>query len=133
MEQIVRRLPMKHEKPLVIMPNAGYPQYVRNRVRFADNTDYFVLKMADLAAFGADIIGGCCGTNPKYIQKMAEHIDRHATRPHASETVGIRRVLRLVQHAAGLSGRIGGWSSAESRATQLSLLAPLNANDGHHR
>jgi 5-methyltetrahydrofolate--homocysteine methyltransferase len=25
-----------------------------------------------MAKNGANIIGGCCGTNPEYIQKMAE-------------------------------------------------------------
>ena len=125
MEQIVRRLPMKHEKPLVIMPNAGYPQYVRNRVRFADNTDYFVLKMADLAAFGADIIGGCCGTNPKYIQKMAEHINRHATRPHASETVESGGTP-AVQDASFF--RTNGVEK-RGKLYAVELAPPLNAND----
>jgi homocysteine S-methyltransferase len=83
MEQLLRRLPLTSGKPLVVMPNAGYPQYVRNRVRFADNTEYFVLKMKDLAAFGADIIGGCCGTNPNYIQKIAEQVDLHAAPKHS--------------------------------------------------
>lgn len=74
MEQILRSIP-RMDKPLVAMPNAGYPRYERSRVHFADNAEYFAMKMQGIAALGADILGGCCGTRPKYIRALAEEID----------------------------------------------------------
>lgn len=125
MEQLLRRLPVSGGKPLVIMPNAGYPQYVRNRVRFADNMDYFVLKMKDLAAFGADIIGGCCGTNPKYIQKIAEQVDLCAGQKHGAVQTKIPE--RMVAQDSSFFRRNGKEKRGKLYAVELA--PPLNAND----
>ncbi len=40
---------------------------------FLDNEKYFADVMKDISAF-ADIIGGCCGTNPKYIKTIGENV-----------------------------------------------------------
>lgn len=125
MEQLLRRLPVSGEKPLVIMPNAGYPQYVRNRVRFADNIDYFVLKMKDLADFGADILGGCCGTNPKYIQKIAEQVDLSARR--TKHSVPTEQEKRTAVQDNSFFRRNG--KEKDGKLYAVELAPPLNAND----
>ena len=55
------------KKPLIAMPNAGYPTLVGNRVYFQNNADYFARGLIELAASGASIIGGCCGSTPEHI------------------------------------------------------------------
>lgn len=75
MQQIIRSLKLSGKKLLTALPNAGYPQIVSNRMIFDNrNIDYFVAKVRDIAADGADIVGGCCGTTPEYIRKMREKI-----------------------------------------------------------
>lgn len=75
MQQIIRGLTLSGKKSFTVLPNAGYPQIVSNRMIFDNkNIDYFVEKISDIAADGADIIGGCCGTTPEYIRKMREKI-----------------------------------------------------------
>lgn len=73
-------------KFLTALPNAGYPQYIRNRMVFRDNAEYFADKLKEIAVSGADILGGCCGTTPQYIRKAAESIEK---RPSAEK----RRII----------------------------------------
>lgn len=73
MQQIIRSIAFSGEKMRTALPNAGYPQFSGNRMIFdTQNIDYFAEKVSDIAADGADIVGGCCGTNPEYIRKIKE-------------------------------------------------------------
>ncbi len=75
MQQIYRSLNLSGTKYLTALPNAGYPQIVSNRIIFDHkNVDYFVSKVCDLATDGIDMVGGCCGTTPEYINKMRQKI-----------------------------------------------------------
>ncbi len=60
---ICARLRAACDLPLWIKPSAGLPG---NRVTPED----FAAAAMDLIAAGADIIGGCCGTTPKFIEKI---------------------------------------------------------------
>lgn len=57
---------------LAIMPNAGYPTILNNRTFFADTSTYFADEMKRMREYGVHIIGGCCGTTPQYIEKIAQ-------------------------------------------------------------
>jgi len=75
MQQIIRSVQFSGDKFLTALPNAGYPQIVQNRMIFDNkNMDYFAEKVCDIAADGADIMGGCCGTTPEYIKKISEKL-----------------------------------------------------------
>ncbi len=75
MQQIIRSINFSGRKMLTALPNAGYPQIVKNRMIFDNqNIDYFAGKVCDIATDGADIVGGCCGTTPEYIRKIKAQI-----------------------------------------------------------
>lgn len=75
LQQIIKNIKFSGNKALTALPNAGYPQYVSNRMVFdGKNIDYFAEKIADIVAEGVDIVGGCCGTTPEYICRMKETI-----------------------------------------------------------
>lgn len=75
MQQIMKGIMYSGKKMVTALPNAGYPQIVRDRMIFNNrNIDYFVTKVSDIATECADIVGGCCGTTPEYIQKIKEKI-----------------------------------------------------------
>lgn len=77
MQQILSGLSFAPDKFITALPNAGYPQTVSNRMIFAaDNKNYFTEKAVLMAETGVRIIGGCCGTTPDYIRRMAEKISR---------------------------------------------------------
>lgn len=60
------------EKPVSIMPNAGYPTISGGRTFFENAPVYFAEQMAKIKECGVTILGGCCGTTPEHIKLMAE-------------------------------------------------------------
>lgn len=60
--------------PLIAKPNAGLPKLENGRTVFDMDTETFVQTMMTLIESGASIVGGCCGTTPKYIVALASCI-----------------------------------------------------------
>lgn len=60
------------KKTLAIMPNAGYPSIINNRTFYSNNATYYANLMSDFMDYGFEILGGCCGTTPTYIEKMRD-------------------------------------------------------------
>lgn len=56
--------------PLVIKPNAGLPDPATGA--YDITCDQFVEKMEDFLELGIELIGGCCGTTPEYIEGLAK-------------------------------------------------------------
>ena len=74
------------QKYTMIMPNAGYPEQLRNRMVFLDNGSYFADNMNKIAEYNIAILGGCCGTTPDYIFRLAKRLDFAPVEIHARET-----------------------------------------------
>jgi methionine synthase / methylenetetrahydrofolate reductase(NADPH) len=70
--QLLRRIPI--EGLLAAYPNAGYPKYIDGRFTYHAAPDYFAQAAREMAAQGARLIGGCCGTNPRTIAAIARAI-----------------------------------------------------------
>lgn len=68
------------QKPLSVMPNAGYPSVVGTRTVYDGSPAYFAGQLSELAGLGAKILGGCCGTTPEHIQLTAEALRREPVR-----------------------------------------------------
>ncbi len=60
------------QKYLSALPNAGYPLTLRGKTIYTENERYFVDKSVEIAGMGVDIIGGCCGTTPRYIADLVQ-------------------------------------------------------------
>ncbi|MCD8151931.1 MAG: bifunctional homocysteine S-methyltransferase/methylenetetrahydrofolate reductase [Clostridiales bacterium] len=59
---------------LSLMPNAGYPIVVNNRTFYDGDPAYFASQIAGMAAAGAAIVGGCCGTTPAHIEMVKREL-----------------------------------------------------------
>ena len=70
--QMLTAQPVYCDKFLSALPNAGYPISLRGKTIYTENEHYFVEKSVGLAALGMDLLGGCCGTTPRYIADLAE-------------------------------------------------------------
>ena len=57
--------------PIHIMPNAGLPQVVDGQTVFPVGPEEMAEKMQRLLDLGPNAIGGCCGTTPEHIARMA--------------------------------------------------------------
>lgn len=59
-----------------VLPNAGFPEIVNERTVYTQSPDYFASIMEKIVALGIKIAGGCCGTTPQHIKKIAELLKR---------------------------------------------------------
>lgn len=75
LNQLLKNISFPGNKPLTALPNSGYPHIVRRRTIYSDSPAYFAEKMQEVVKQGANIVGGCCGTNPKYIKDLTDTID----------------------------------------------------------
>ena len=61
--------------PVIIMPNAGMPETGKgNAVFYPEDEIFFADSIRKIRELGVEIVGGCCGTTPKYISKIKEVI-----------------------------------------------------------
>jgi len=74
MVEIVRELRAHTDRPLWARPNAGLPQLVDGCTVFPETPDVMAAKIPALAAAGATLIGGCCGTTPAHIRALAAQV-----------------------------------------------------------
>lgn len=69
------------DRPLAVMPNAGWPERLGGRIMYAATPDYFGEYARAFRAGGAAVIGGCCGTTPDHIAAMRRALDTPETVP----------------------------------------------------
>ena len=70
MVPIIREIRANTRLPVIAKPNAGLPDPVTGE--YGVDAAEFTEAMKELAAAGAEIRGGCCGTDPDYIAALAE-------------------------------------------------------------
>ena len=63
---------------LVFQPNAGSPETTAGGIRYSQAPDEFAADLAPVAAAGAAAIGGCCGTDPRFIASLRRRLDGEA-------------------------------------------------------
>jgi len=61
-------------RPILIQPNAGKPVTRKGVTYYEQSPAEFAADAAKIKAAGADMIGGCCGTTPGFIQALNEEI-----------------------------------------------------------
>jgi 5-methyltetrahydrofolate--homocysteine methyltransferase len=64
------------DTPIIAHPNAGRPlQHPDGRIEYPETPEIMAANTAALAAAGAGIIGGCCGTGPDHIRAIRAAVD----------------------------------------------------------
>jgi 5-methyltetrahydrofolate--homocysteine methyltransferase len=61
-------------KPIAIQPNAGQPVVRAGLTYYEQSPPEFAADARKIMAAGADMIGGCCGTTPEFIQAVKSEI-----------------------------------------------------------
>ncbi|MBQ3421753.1 MAG: homocysteine S-methyltransferase family protein, partial [Romboutsia sp.] len=72
---IVKRITNIAKVPIIVQPNAGLPKIINNKAIYNINSDEFFTGIEKFIKLGASIIGGCCGTTPKYIKKISDNMN----------------------------------------------------------
>lgn len=76
MAELIRDMAEVAEVPVIAKPNAGMPVLQKDGTTgYSMTADVFVKEMQLLTDAGASIVGGCCGTTPKHIAKLAQSLN----------------------------------------------------------
>jgi len=71
---VIETLLEKASVPIILKPNAGLPRSVDGKTVFDITLDEFSGEIASLVKKGVRVVGGCCGTTPKYINALCDKI-----------------------------------------------------------
>ena len=107
------------DKPLTVMPNAGYPTVLGRRTVFGGQPDYFAGQIAQIVQAGASIVGGCCGTTPEHIAQTAQALKE----PLPKCTVSAPK--KLLKPAANASNSLWEKLEAGKRVIAVELDPPV--------
>ena len=73
LEAVVASMKEVATVPIIAKPNAGMPFIDdKGEAHYDMNADDFARHTKHLVEVGAGIVGGCCGTTPEYIRKLAK-------------------------------------------------------------
>ena len=122
MDHLIRQIP-DPGKPLLLMPNAGYPVVRGYRTVFEGNADYFARILARDAGQGVAMVGGCCGTTPDHIRLLADRLREKSVRHQEGQgpvfkgpdpALGQDHGKRSNQHLYAVTGSDGNSSDKDS-------------------
>ena len=84
---LVQELLEYTDLPVIVKANAGLPDA---KGKFKENIEEFVSAYEKFIEMGVSIIGGCCGTTPEYIKKLAAFCDK---KPKERKTPRLRSAV----------------------------------------
>lgn len=67
----IKRMAKVTDLPLAAYPNSGFPEYLDGRYIYRTTPEYFADMALEMVGAGAGLIGGCCGTTPEHIRRLA--------------------------------------------------------------
>ncbi len=70
-ERMLAAFPSGKAPPLSIVPNAGLPRRIDDRTVYMATPEYFQLYARRMFKLGVRVVGGCCGTTPEHVKKIA--------------------------------------------------------------
>ncbi len=95
MLEAVERMAQVTDRPVSAQPNAGLPRDVGNRKIYLAAPEYMARYAQRMVEAGATYIGGCCGTTPEHIEKIADFVA--AARPRKSAAYTPRAAVSAPQ------------------------------------
>ena len=71
---VVRQMSAITDVPICAFPNAGLPDVRDGHLVYSQSPAYMAEMAASMAAAGANLIGGCCGTDARAVAAIAERL-----------------------------------------------------------
>ena len=72
MKDVVKRMLAVSSTPVVVKPNAGLPEDMDGCTVYSLPAEDFARDMCELISMGTRVVGGCCGTMPRYISLLKD-------------------------------------------------------------
>ena len=99
---VVEKLLATASVPVLLKPNAGLPTTRDGETVFDVTVEEFAAEVKETVDAGVRIVGGCCGTTPRYIASLAELVKHQnpvpvtEKRPHATNTQQSSRAAKRI-------------------------------------
>jgi len=88
MTESIRYLCENAPLPVSILPNAGLPSVKEGKMHYDETPETFTAQLVHFAGdFGANIVGGCCGTTPAHLKLVVEAMQRITPKVRAAKLV----------------------------------------------
>lgn len=97
--QVASYIGQHTELPVTASPNAGHPHIERGAVTYEFTPDNFAKAALTLAAAGVAVIGGCCGTTPDHIRRMAQVMGERAVAPRPRISISAKQTPAAPERA----------------------------------
>ncbi|HEU5132429.1 MAG TPA: homocysteine S-methyltransferase family protein, partial [Pyrinomonadaceae bacterium] len=98
MTESIRYICENSPLPVSVLPNAGLPSVVEGKMHYDETPESFTKQVVHFASdFGANIVGGCCGTTPAHLRLVVEAMqqitpkERHAKTLPAASSIYIQQ------------------------------------------
>ena len=92
---ILEKILKEASVPVMIQPNAGLPVIKNGETVYNVTEDEFITEVSSFIDSGLQVIGGCCGTTPSYIEKISNLVK--------GKPVVIRQVQRKTKVASAVT------------------------------
>jgi 5-methyltetrahydrofolate--homocysteine methyltransferase len=71
--------------PVSVLPNAGMPSVVDGAMHYDETPETFTAQLVRFAKdFGANVVGGCCGTTPEHLKMLVEAMQGVQPKPRTA-------------------------------------------------
>lgn len=74
MVEVIKKMRQVSSIPILAKPNAGLPELEDGKTVYKMEKEEFVSYANELTLAGANLLGGCCGTNPEFIAGLKERV-----------------------------------------------------------
>ena len=74
MSEVLGLMKAHCQKPLIAKPNAGSPQVVEGREKYATGPEQFTEQVGKWIREGARIVSACCGSSPAHLKEIAKEV-----------------------------------------------------------
>lgn len=96
LKPIVDELLQYCEKPVIVQPNRGIPTLRCGRAVYSLTTEDYANAMRAFCDQGVAVLGGCCGTNPEFIQAVSANKGKTVVPRTVKRETVITSATRLV-------------------------------------
>jgi 5-methyltetrahydrofolate--homocysteine methyltransferase len=93
MTDAVRFLAEHSPIPVIVFPNQGMPASVDGRLAYSLSPDEFAEAMIPFLKMGIEIVGGCCGTSPEYIEALKNVLRNYKLRIKPRRIFGLASAM----------------------------------------
>jgi 5-methyltetrahydrofolate--homocysteine methyltransferase len=88
MTESIRYICENSPLPVSVLPNAGLPSVVEGKMHYDETPESFTAQLVHFANdFGANFVGGCCGTTPAHLRLVVEAMQRITPKERHAKTL----------------------------------------------